>query len=541
MTPPVFPHEIQQRIARVRDYHRASGLTDSPRAKRAQFTQNFVSDLFPDASTIALPKSLLDAPVSVLAALQEGVDAAPDSIRRPPHDLHTLATWLYFGGGTTEIKDDLGHALRTCPGEDATDPCELYVAAFRVKDLAPGLYHFSSSDFSLRRLRDGASTLRQLQRGRPDLRLLSDLPAALIVSSICCRSSGRFGLRGYRAGVFGVGRIVQNFVTAGHGLGMQTMPRLRLVDATARELIGLAPRCPYHELEHVHGLILWADHAGPDAPALVTAPAGDAPVGMPAIARNAPPGEVVSFGSIQTVHEDCVAPGVATRDIREPHTELSPVVASAKMQQFDAPTDWPESRDVRHVLLAPRPPAPVPRTAISRDVLTAVSRVTFRGGSVFPIFPSGPHLGLVRPFWVIHDVTGMEPGIWYHNPINNGWCLMIGGEHRIESKYLTLDREAFGNAAAVCWMVLNLSKLMTCAGPDLYRLAHLEAGLATRRIELAAEALGAQAHFTSEFFDEEARRFLGLEKTNWEVIAAVAVGSVDRSTQADRTEGLISM
>jgi nitroreductase len=75
-------------------------------------------------------------------------------------------------------------------------------------------------------------------------------------------------------------------------------------------------------------------------------------------------------------------------------------------------------------------------------------------------------------------------------------------------------------------MLANLHNLMTAGGPDAYRLAHLEAGIATQRLYLAATSLDIVCLASQDFYDEDARNFLGLGKTGWEALAVVAVGKL---------------
>jgi hypothetical protein len=119
----------------------------------------------------------------------------------------------------------------------------------------------------------------------------------------------------------------------------------------------------------------------------------------------------------------------------------------------------------------------------------------------------------------------MEAGIWYYRAHRDEWCLLSQQESRLEAQYLACEDEAFGNAAAVCFMVANAYVLLTQGGPDTYRLAHLEAGTVAQRLLLAARGLHLAAKPSSFFYDEELRRFLGLEQTGWEPIHAVAVGA----------------
>jgi hypothetical protein len=104
---------------------------------------------------VALPTTLLDAPTGMLSLLCAGLDEVPDCLRAPPQDLKTLVSWLYYAAG--ETKRTVGRAVtwsRSFAEADASLPTEIYVAAFGIKDLEPGLYHFCPREFALRRLRD---------------------------------------------------------------------------------------------------------------------------------------------------------------------------------------------------------------------------------------------------------------------------------------------------------------------------------------------------------------------------------------------------
>jgi nitroreductase len=65
---------------------------------------------------------------------------------------------------------------------------------------------------------------------------------------------------------------------------------------------------------------------------------------------------------------------------------------------------------------------------------------------------------------------------------------------------------------------------MSHAGPDCYRLAHIEAGIVAQRLYIAANAMGFGCGFSGLFYDDEVRRFFGLEKSGWEVLHEVALG-----------------
>ena len=79
--------------------------------------------------------------------------------------------------------------------------------------------------------------------------------------------------------------------------------------------------------------------------------------------------------------------------------------------------------------------------------------------------------------------------MWYYDAPADRWALLRRGDYRMETLYLCLEQQAAGNASAVCFMVADLKALMSAAGPDAYRLAHLEAGVVAQRIHLAAAGM----------------------------------------------------
>ena len=176
------------------------------------------------------------------------------------------------------------------------------------------------------------------------------------------------------------------------------------------------------------------------------------------------------------------------------------------------------------MLLTRRSPADFLRNSIARTALWWINRLSFRGGSHFPVRPDGPHAGLVKPYWILHDVGGMDDGVWYYDAQLDRWSLLRRGQFRMESQYLALEQPPVGNAAAVCFMVSDLPSLMTAAGPDAYRLAHLEAGIVAQRIHLAACALDVGCAGVGAFYDDEVRRFFDLDRSGWEPVYAVALG-----------------
>ncbi len=518
-------NEIQDRVHHVLEYHRASKHTREAVSREPApdlANQPAVYRIFQTAPKVPLPTNLMDCSAGTLELSNMGLEALPDSYVRPPQNLKTLASWLFYAAGITKefIVDSHRVQRRSAPSSGAMYPCEIYVAAFGIEGLEPGLYHFSVKEFALRKLREGPETLWQLKRGRPDLELLKTVPAALLVSTNFWRSAWMFNRRAYREAVLDAGHQTENLCIAARGLGIQTMVRLWMNDSTMRELIGIPPEPDFGTLEPVQSMVVWADQA--DHPLELPKLGGALPT-LPPIDRAPLSPDPLPYGSIAAVHMDCTAPGVAIREIRPPLTELTPLPPTIHVEVFEQ-AESQESLPLRKTLLSRRTPRDYVRRSITRDAITTLTRVSFRGGSYFPVFPDGPHLGLVRAFWLVHDVIGLDPGVWYYHPPTDGWSLLRIGHWRGEARHMAMDQNLCGNCAAVCWIMSNVSGVMSEAGPDAYRIAHLEAGIVGQRMAVAGQSIGLPCAGVSSYYDDEVRTFLGIARTSWEIIYGVAVG-----------------
>jgi SagB-type dehydrogenase family enzyme len=521
-----LPRHLLDRVERVLDFHHSTKHIHGSLSRTVETDVSNPPDpnlVFVEHPRVSLPRKLLDVNVPTISLLEHHRDSVPDSHLNPPHDLTTLATWLFMSNGQTKRVADGARKiwLRTCTSSAALFPYEMYVAAFGVEGLEPGLYHYSPKEFSLRKLREGQEALFTIKRGRPDLEFLKRSAAAMFVSAVFCRPAWKFGKRGYRYALLDSGHLIENIVQSATALGIQTVTRLSLNDANMAELIGVPQDALFSQAESVQAMVVWADEAKtPLPPRSPTAPAEplqfiERPISCPS---------KLTYGSILAAHEDCVAPGTALREIRPPTTELDPVPPELKRVTMSM-LEQPHGGEMLSAVLSTRRSASdFQWKGISRDHFLWLSKLAFRGGTYFPFHPDGNYVAAIRPFWIISDVTGMENGIWYYHPPWDTWTILTRGTFRLQSAHLALQNKNVAHAPAVCFMAANLHGLMTQAGPDLYRLAHLEAGIVGQRLTLAANAMGLSCCGLGGFYDDEARQFLGLGQSNWQILYMMAVG-----------------
>ena len=522
-----LPQEILERCRRVYDFHHASKHTyESVRKHPISLdpaAQPNVYRVFEQCPKVQLPTTLLDVSVPTISLLDVGFDAIPESQLNPPQNLKTLATWLHLSYGQTIKQQTMRGTtwIRSCPSQGMLYPVELYVAAFAIDGLEPGFYHYSVREFALRKLRTGHEALAALTRGRPDLNFIKTTPLTILVSTIFWRSAWRYENRGYREALLDAGHVIGNLTTVALGLGITTIARLRVNHAGSRGLIGLPQQAPFGEEEAVQAMVTWADQAANPMPPAANGAQPLSPIARAPLSKEK---DQRAYDLITLTHWDCVAPGVAVKEVRPPHTDLSPLPATFATETFPPPGDVPLGDHLRKVLLTRHPILTYDRRSIPRDDFRLLNRLAFRGGSFFPVLPDGPHVGLVRPLWITMEVTGMDEGIWYYNPVKDAYSLLNRGDYRKQAAFISLEQGYAGEGSATCFIVANLHHLMTNAGPDVYRLAHLEAGVVAQRIYLAANAIGLGTAFTGLFYDDEVRRFFGLAQSGWEVMYAVTVG-----------------
>ncbi|GEM_PF-563345 len=530
------PSGVTSRIETVCAFHESTKapLPAEPAPLGEQRPHQF--RVFGDHPRSPLPTRLLDMPVGTLRLMSMGKAALPESLTSPPQNLQTLATWLHMAAGITgKVSDARGsRILRAYPSAGGLYPCETYVLALGIAELDPGLYHFSAKEFSLRKLREGWESIAQLTRGRPDLDFLKTTPAVLLVSSVMWRCAWKYGARAYRYAAIDAGHLIENLSLVATGLGIQTVIRLHTNDRNSRELIGLPKTAPFSEFEPVQGIVAWGDHAvrSIEPPAKRAGSALLAPIPRP---QEFP--VTTDHPDIRAVHEQCVGPGVGVVAIRPPHTELCPMF-NAQMIPLAA-TDISTDMGLPQAIKDRRSIRDFDPSGISRDHFAALNRAAFRGGSYYPILPEGPHMGIVRPFWYVHGVTGVQPGVWYYHANHDRFTPVRYGDYRYDAKYLFHDQAMCSEASAVCVMCANLKYMMNCSGPDAYRLAHVEAGIASERLYLACAALGIECCAAGDFADDELKKSLELVGTDWECLYGFAVGGLRRqAASASHAGGL---
>ena len=169
----------------------------------------------------------LDALVAARRSTREYVDE--------PLPLAQLATLLRASYGVTGA---LGtQPLRAVPSGGALYPLEMFVAARRVEELEPALYHFDPLRAVLERVRPLGSN--ELVGLTPYDELLVPSAAVAMISAVFWRSRFKYGSRAYRFALLEAGHVAQNFLLAATALGLAACPVGGFYDRKVDAFLGI--------------------------------------------------------------------------------------------------------------------------------------------------------------------------------------------------------------------------------------------------------------------------------------------------------------
>jgi nitroreductase len=134
------------------------------------------------------------------------------------------------------------------------------------------------------------------------------------------------------------------------------------------------------------------------------------------------------------------------------------------------------------------------------------------------------------------DISGMDAGVWYYHPQRNAWAVLYAGHYRKATQAALRNDDRLAGASAICVLAANLRLIAEHAGPDLYRLAYLEAGIVSQRLHLSAYSSGLAAVCTLDFDDEAVRVLLGIDQTGWQPLCLVAIGASSSNVAAVKSQ-----
>ena len=129
--------------------------------------------------------------------------------------------------------------MKTSPSGGATHPGEVYVAAFNVRSLARGLYHYDAARHRLTRLGWRRSPITPL-RYLPQQPWYRGAAALMLMTAVVARERWKYASpRAYRALLIDAGHLCQTFCLAATAMRLAPFCSMALADSTVEGDLGL--------------------------------------------------------------------------------------------------------------------------------------------------------------------------------------------------------------------------------------------------------------------------------------------------------------
>lgn len=159
------------------------------------------------------------------------------------------------------------------------------------------------------------------------------------------------------------------------------------------------------------------------------------------------------------------------------------------------------------------------------QVLWATQGVTARhGGYDFRSAPSAGALYPLETYLIVHNVEGLEPGVYHYRILSHQLEMLKKGDFRGEIAAATLGQKMTSHAAlAFVWTAI-VQRIKWKYGQRGYRYLYLEAGHVGAHLSLAAVSLGLATCQVGALFDDEVNAIVGVDGTEETVLYVSTLG-----------------
>ena len=389
-----------------------------------------------------------------------------------PLDVMTLARLLFFTGGVTRTSPSSAFEQRTyfraAMSAGNLHPVEIYVVCSGVDGVADGVHHFAPVEFGLTTLREGAAS-----RGSQ---------CTFVFTGIPWRTAWKYGERGFRHLYWDSGTMLANLLAEADAHGLDAGVRAGFVDDDVARLVGVDGVTEFPLV-----LVTVGDGDMPEVPPdlaplnVEVEPISPRPITFPLIIEAQRAGALPDSDAVSAWQSHIID-----------GTPMRP--------SFDAPGDATDG-SIEQVILRRGSTRimraeTAPRTLLDWGMAAAARPVPadfVREGTT-----------LLEHNLAVHGIEGVEPGAyrWRDGDLE----LVRPGELRSLTQQLTLDQPLGGDSAYTAFHSADLDTVLGALGGRGYRVAQLEAGIASGRLSLAAFTVGCGATGLT-FYDEPVRQF----------------------------------
>ena len=153
-------------------------------------------------------------------------------------------------------------------------------------------------------------------------------------------------------------------------------------------------------------------------------------------------------------------------------------------------------------------------TGITNDPWGRARRSAPSSGALYPI----------ETYAVVHNVEGIERGVYHYALREHALELVRGGDFRAHTVDQALGQEFLGDCGAVILLTQILQRMRPKYQDRSYRYGLLEAGHIGENAYLAAVSLGLGACGVGAFLDDQINAMLGVDGTDEAAVYMLAIG-----------------
>lgn len=153
-------------------------------------------------------------------------------------ELSTILFQTYGITGKVPIQGGGEQHFRTSPSGGALYPAEVYLGVRKVKEIAPGLYHYNVPNHELELLaeEDPTTKLTKICCGQEHVEKASVI---FLISGVVARTKSKYGERGYRYVLLDIGHLGQNLYLSCTALDLAVMTTCGFYDDLANDYLGI--------------------------------------------------------------------------------------------------------------------------------------------------------------------------------------------------------------------------------------------------------------------------------------------------------------
>jgi SagB-type dehydrogenase family enzyme len=477
---------------------------------------------YPHLPVVPLPETVWPEPADIRMVLTETIDTPAGHLS----DLQQLSSALHLANGLTG-RSRQGNSyfyFRSPPSAGALYPNELYLVKYAASpDLEAGVYFYDTYEHRLIRIRRGNfhAFLSETGAAAGDL---------LIITGIFFRSAWKYRNRAFRYVLLDGGHLLESTRLALGAAGNQGRMYYNFDDDRYNRLLGLDPD------REVCLAVINLKKPDADAPSAPATPANATPANATPANAGIPdlPPAITAAGRVsprEIVYEDILDIYRAGKEIIHPHTGIPRISADdlgltvktwLPVKQPASGNDDPIKLSYAETVLRRRSKRNFIPSAVTEPqflgLLDMIRRAFLTEHQETPAASRTIQAGFVSG-----SVDNLNPGFYLLDPIVGAIGSVHGTDLIPQMTAACLDQAWLKNAAAHFLFMTNLEKLDQVSGARGYRYTMLTAGRLGHVIYLAATAMGLGCCGIGAFYDREAEKLLGLNRSS-ALLYLVAVG-----------------